>query len=216
MPIVADISMTAINRVPKSGNPTDYELAGDVADAVKEAAEVGGISRADIVRRFDGRGSRAKIYELIAHEIEQRGIVALAAPKKAQPIVPKGAPTILAEVKDIEEHAREVVQRAEHQPTDKPVDLVRELHASIHDCDLLMGLAKDGSGKIRNARLAAVSIDLKGRAVERLTRVRTAMDDEGQAAVYLRQVTDAILREPPDVKARILSRLRGINPGWGL
>jgi hypothetical protein len=211
---LADISMTSIRKIPARGRPTDHDLAADVARAVAEAIETGTTTRADIVRRFEGRASRAGLYNLVADEIEKRGVAALAPPKPGTPL--KVAPTIQNEVGDLEERAREIVERAEQQPTDKPVDLVAELHGSIAHCDMLMGLAMDSEGKIRNARLAAVSIDLKGRACERLARVRASQDDDSQAAVYLRQLTDAILAEPPDVRARLLARLRGVSASWGL
>jgi hypothetical protein len=215
---IADISMTAIGKIPKTGHPIDHDLPADVAKAVTEAAEDGTTTRADIVRRFDGRASRAKIYSLIAREIEKRGIAALGPVRSAAPIQPKAPPpTIQAEVEDIEEHARSVVERAEHaHPTDKPIDMVAELHGSIAHCDLLMRMAMDSEGKIRNARLAAVSIDLKGRAIERLSRVRTSLEEESQQAEFLRQVGQAIMAEPPEIRARILGRLRTINASWGL
>jgi hypothetical protein len=40
--------------------------------------------------------------------------------------------------------------------------------------------------------------------------------DSSQQGAYLRAITNAVLAEPADVKARILARMRGVNAQWGM
>jgi hypothetical protein len=185
----------------------DANLKRDVAEAVKEAGEKGNISRHDIFRRFEQRGGKATIYRMINMALAEHGIK-LAA---------RGAsPWLKNEILALENHALEL---ADLPPplTDTPIDEVAELHADLADANRLKALAKSPDGKkVLNAKLLMFATDVKGRIIERLSRVRVSQDEASQAAVYLKQITAAILEEPPEVKARILARLRGVNSSWGL
>jgi hypothetical protein len=61
-----------------------------------------------------------------------------------------------------------------------------------------------------------VAIDLYGKTAERKARVDADLSDSGQQGAYLRAITNAVLAEPADVKARILARMRGVNAQWGM
>jgi hypothetical protein len=89
------------------------------------------------------------------------------------------------------------------------VDVAAGMVHALAQASALMELAKhaDGSG-IRNARLMVVAIDLFGKTCERKARMDADLSDSSQQGAYLRAITDAVLAEPADVKARILARMK--------
>jgi hypothetical protein len=96
------------------------------------------------------------------------------------------------------------------------VDLSAGMVRALGRAEKLMEKAEQEDGEIRNARLMVVAIDLYGKTAERKARVDADLSDSGQQGAYLRAITNAVLAEPADVKARILARMRGVNAQWGM
>jgi hypothetical protein len=96
------------------------------------------------------------------------------------------------------------------------VDLSAGMVRALGRAEKLMEKAEHEDGEIRNARLMVVAIDLYGKTAERKARVDADLSDSSQQGAYLRAITNAVLAEPADVKARILARMRGVNAQWGM
>jgi hypothetical protein len=96
------------------------------------------------------------------------------------------------------------------------IDLAAGMERALARAEKLMIKAEHEDGEVRNARLMVVAIDLFGKTAERKARMDADLSDASQQAAYLRALTNAVLAEPADVKARILARMRGVNAQWGM
>ncbi len=96
------------------------------------------------------------------------------------------------------------------------IDLSAGMSRALVRAEKLMEKAETEDGEIRNNRLMIVAIDLYGKTAERKARVDADLSDSSQQGAYLRAITNAVLAEPADVKARILARMRGVNVQWGM
>jgi hypothetical protein len=96
------------------------------------------------------------------------------------------------------------------------VDIAAGMVRALWRAEKLMIKAEHEDGEIRNARLMVVAIDLYGKTAERKARVDADLSDSSQLGAYLRAITNAVLAEPAEVKARILARMRGVNAQWGM
>jgi hypothetical protein len=217
------------------------EITGAVA-----AAKDGTASRREIFSRFADRASKATIYRHIDAAIASTGATLAPTKLPPRPGATmseaeqeKELSELMPSVEEIERLAagevvpaaepisRAVVEQARSDPAHDlvadpsgevvTVDVGAGMVRALGRAEALMDMAEhaDGSG-IRNARLMVVAIDLYGKTAERKARVDADLSDSSQQGAYLRAITNAVLAEPADVKARILARMRGVNAQWGM
>jgi hypothetical protein len=227
--------------VTLNGRGLPGSLAERISQAVAEAAAAG-LSRRDVVAKFADQ-PKTVVYREIAKAIAAMG--ATLAPTKlprrsrgmtedeqaaelgammpsideierlaAGDVMPTVDPASTAVDKVRPGSGRDLLVKANGAVT---VDIGAGMVKALEKAEALMNLAEDENGTgIRNARLMVVAVDLFGRTAERKARIDADLSDASRQDAFLRQVGEAIMAEPPEVRKRILARLRTINPSWGV
>jgi hypothetical protein len=189
-----------------------HALRDEIAAAVRKASAAGAFAKTDIVKAFIGRANPSTLFGHVKAACDALDIVTIKPPRLAR------NRAMDEQLAAIEANANAVIERVDHMPADAPIDVERELYTGIADMNILIREAKTDDGRhSRNPRLLATATDLKGRFIERLSRVRADLSDRSQIGMYLSALQDAVLTEcPPDVRMRVLNRIRAVNSSWGV
>lgn len=162
---------------------TDYAVRADV-----EAAARRGLSRSDIVRQFSSRASRAAIYMWVGREIERMQAISLS------------------DIEDPPPRKHVVVT----VPTTATIPYLERLQANLQRLDMMLELAiRDG--EIRNTRLALEVTKEIGVQLSRAARINAEIQDVEAQRRFLRSLADVIHMEEPEVRDRIVRKMREIG-----
>lgn len=169
-------------------HPADAAIRADI-----EAAARRGIPRKTIVEEFRDRASQSAIYNWVARENERMNAI---------PIV------------DIEEppQRQHVVVTL---PTTTTIPYLERLQANLQRLDAMLGLAVR-DGRINNPRLALEVTKEIGVQLSRAARINAEIQDVEASRRFLRSLADVIHEEEPEVRDRIVRRMRSIGADGGV
>lgn len=181
-------------------------IKGLVFEAVDAANLKGTVSRTAVVSTFAKSGpSRATLYRWIDERITD-----LAAERVSEP------PTIRADTTRRTDHTEQVLMRAPVVLADAAIPFLADIQDSLKRLRILLAMAEGEPGKIRNVKLTLAAIEMLGRTLARAADIQERIADHDSQISFLRSMAEVVLEEVPDVRDRIIAKMKSRNAGYGI
>lgn len=172
--------------------------------AVREAGPE--ISKGAIVNKFLFKGgpSRATLYIWVEKAMNARALHVTAGHRFGE--------TRASVMREADEEARSIVSY--EAGTALPIPFLERLQASLAELDGLMAIAKTSDGKIKNAKLVLLTVDLIGKTLHRAAAIQDTIADQQGQIEFLRAIVTVIKEEEPEVRDRLIAKMKALNQGY--
>lgn len=155
-----------------------------------EAAVRRGMPRKDIVAEFRHRASQSAIYDWVSRELER---ITYLPPLEEPP-----PPVIAVSL-----------------PTATTIPYLEHLQANLSRLQAMLRIAVRDD-QIKNPRLALEVTKEIGVQLSRAARINAEIQDVEASRRFLRELADVIHEEEPDIRDRIIRKMRSVGAAGGV
>jgi hypothetical protein len=212
--------MTPHERAPLAGRRA---LRAEVEAALLAELERVGpdrLNRADVLRRFEGRGADRSTLFRWAAALLASGRAGQHLARKVRAATAERAVRVPAA--PAADAAREAVERlpVAVRPEDiaggpGPIAVIERLQTCIRAAEQVMAHARDAEGRVRNARALLAATETLRRCLETAARLHEAMRSVNDVDRFHAAVLAEVAKEAPETAERIVQRLTHLARAWG-
>lgn len=179
----------------------DQGLKDAVIAAVDAAAKAGNVSKADIMRMFEGKAHPTTIFRWIAKRMQETAISDAIRDASKQEIATRIADDANRGARAIADARATAQNPFEHLLLD-----------GIEDSIAAIALGKTDDGRIRNPKLIRESREAIRKHVHTAAMLREQETlSEQEMRDFVRDLKQVIRQEPKEVQERIVGRMRAIR-----
>jgi hypothetical protein len=176
------------------------------------------LSKAVLVRRFDGRGaSRATLYRWLDDLLQSGKAGQHLAGKIKQAAQERAGSTVDPAADAARETAMKlppVIGLDDVAPIGGTIAFIAKLHAAIAAAEQVMCHARTEDGRVRNGRMLLAAAESLRRSLDTAVHLQRAILELTEIERFHRAIFEEIARESPELAERVVTCLRHLSNQW--